>query len=59
MTNFVMFIRRLIDAFRHVRTGGKTTRRRATARAIRPAERCPACRQPVPHSPHWEDHLEH
>lgn len=61
MKNFlhhvVEFIRRLVDAFRHVRSGGKTTRRAAVRRATAPPRRCAECRQPVPHSDDWRDHL--
>lgn len=53
----VEFISRLIDAFRHVRTGGRTTRTRAVRRASAPPRRCPECRQAVQHSPDWRDHL--
>ena len=54
----ILFIRRLIDAFRHVKTGGKSTERRARARAAAPPQRCPECGQEVLHSPDWRDHLE-
>lgn len=53
----IVAIRTWLDAFRHVQTGGKTTRTRAVRRATRPPDRCPSCRQPVPHSPDWQDHL--
>lgn len=59
MTKLVMFLQRLIEAFRHVRSGGRTTRRRARARAAAPPPRCRACKQPVPHSADWRDHLDH
>lgn len=53
----VDFFRRLIDAFRHVRSGGQTTARRAQRRAAAPPRRCSACHQPVQHSADWQDHL--
>ena len=46
MHRFIEFIRRLIDAFRHVRSGGKTTKARAQRRVARPAS-CPTCHQPT------------
>lgn len=55
----IEFIRRFVAAVQHVRTGGQTTRRRAVRRAVRPPRLCPECRQPVPHSPDWRDHLDH
>lgn len=54
---FLLFVQRLLEAFRHVRTGGATTRRTAVRRAARPARRCTECRQPVPHSDDWRDHI--
>lgn len=51
-------IQRFLDALRHVRTGGATTRRRAVRRAEAPPQKCPSCHQPVKHSPDWRDHLE-
>lgn len=56
---FLHFIQRLLEAFRHVRSGGKTTRRRARARAAAPPAKCPTCRQPVQHSQDWRDHIDH
>ncbi|MDN5929503.1 MAG: hypothetical protein L0I24_00295 [Pseudonocardia sp.] len=53
----VEFFRRLFTAIQHVRTGGQTTRRRAVRRATRPPQRCTECRQEVPHSSDWRDHL--
>jgi hypothetical protein len=53
----VVAIRRWGDAFRHVRSGGRTTRVRAIRRASAPPRRCTQCNQPIPHSRHWEDHL--
>lgn len=55
--HIVEFIRRLLDAVRHVRTGGKTTRVRAQRKASAPSARCASCHQPVPHSDDWRDHL--
>ncbi|WP_219413943.1 hypothetical protein [Pseudonocardia nigra] len=55
----IEFIRELFDAFRHVRSGGRTTVRRARRRASAPPRRCPECRQRVEHSPDWRDHLGH
>lgn len=57
MTAIVEFLRKLAAAVNHVRTGGKTTRTRARTRAAAPPAKCPRCRQPVPHSPDWRDHL--
>lgn len=54
----IQFIRRLVDAVQHVRTGGRTTRARAVRRATAPPYRCTECRQPVLHSPDWRDHLD-
>lgn len=54
---FLLFLQRLFEAFRHVRTGGATTRQTAVRRATRPARRCDTCRQPVPHSDDWRDHI--
>jgi hypothetical protein len=51
------FLRRLVSAIRHVRTGGASTQRRAQKRASRPGM-CSACRQPIPQSDDWRDHLE-
>jgi hypothetical protein len=56
-SSLLMSLLRLVEAFRHVRSKGQTTRRRAVARAARPPDRCPTCRQDVPHSPDWRDHV--
>lgn len=58
LRSLVEFLRRLFAAIQHVRTGGRTTRRRAVRRASAPLRRCSACHQPVPHSEDWRDHLE-
>ena len=57
MTFLHRFIRRLIDAIRHVRTGGRTTVTRARARAAAPPRPCRCCGQAVHHSADWRDHL--
>jgi sugar (pentulose or hexulose) kinase len=49
-------LRRLVQAVRHVGTGGQTTRTAAVRRAARPV-RCSACHQPIPQSDDWRDHL--
>lgn len=54
---FIQWVQRLVEAFRHVRSGGQTTRTRAVRRAARPPRRCTECHQPVPHSADWRDHL--
>lgn len=54
----VEFVRRLVAAIRHVRSGGQTTVRRAHRRAAAPARRCSACHQPIEHSQDWRDHLD-
>lgn len=54
---FIEFIRRIVEAVRHVRTGGRSTRARARARAAAPPRRCGCCGQPVQHSPDYRDHL--
>lgn len=46
---FIEFLRRIFLAFQHVRTGGKSTRRRARRIASQPPRRCPTCRQVVGH----------
>lgn len=56
---FLQFIRRLIEAVRHVRSGGQSTRTAAVRRSARPVRRCESCRQQVPHSTDWRDHLDH
>ena len=53
----VAAIRLWLAAIRHVATGGATTRRRAMKRATSPPARCPTCRQPIPHSGDWRDHV--
>lgn len=50
-------LRQLVDAVRHVGTGGASTRRRAVRRAEAPPAKCPRCHQPVKHSPDWRDHI--
>lgn len=55
--NLVDFIRRFVEAVRHVCSGGQTTRRTAVRRANRPPERCETCRQPVRQSDDWRDHI--
>lgn len=50
-------LRRLVVAIRHVRTGGASTRTQARTRAQAPPRRCSACRQPIPHSDDWRDHI--
>ena len=52
-----VFSRDLARAFRHVATGGASTRARAQRRAARPPMRCSTCRQPLPQSTDWRDHL--
>lgn len=59
MARILEFLRKLFDAFRHVRTGGQTTRTRARRRAARPPRRCETCHQPVHHSADYRDHLDH
>jgi hypothetical protein len=54
----IEFFRRLIEAFRHVRTGGASTRVAATRRARRAPGRCSTCHQPIQHSQDWRDHLD-
>lgn len=53
----ITFIRRIADAVRHVRTGGRSTRTRARARAAAPPRRCRCCHQEVHHSSDWRDHI--
>lgn len=53
----IEFLRRLIEAWRHVRSGGRTTRTTATKRATAPPRRCTECRQIVPRSTDWRDHI--
>ncbi len=57
MHRLIEFFRNLLDAIRHVRTGGQATRTRATRHAARPARRCGECGQKVQHSPDWRDHV--
>lgn len=59
MEQFRQFVLRIIDAFKHVRSGGRTTRTRAVRKAAAPPAKCPTCRREVPHSPDWRDHLNH
>ncbi len=54
---FLQFIRRLIEAVKHVRSGGQTTVRKARRRATAPPRRCEKCHQPVQHSDDYRDHL--
>jgi hypothetical protein len=53
----INLLRRLIASFRHVRSGGASTRRKAARRAALPPRKCPTCRQPVPHSHDYRDHV--
>jgi hypothetical protein len=53
----VAAVRALIDALRHVRTGGAATRRRAVRQAEAPPKPCPTCKRPMEHSSDWRDHL--
>lgn len=53
----VRLIQRIVAAFQHVRTGGRTTRTRAVRKAEAPPKRCPTCGQEVPHSADWRDHI--
>lgn len=55
----VEFIRRLVAAVRHVRTGGASTRTAARKRADRPPRVCRECHQPIEQSRDWRDHLGH
>lgn len=55
----VMFFRRLLDAIRHVRTGGQSTRSRARSRAAAPPRPCTTCGQAVKTSDDWRDHIDH
>jgi hypothetical protein len=55
--SLVALIARWIEAYRHVRSGGRTTRTAAVRKATAPPRRCPTCRQPMPHSADWRDHL--
>ena len=50
----IEFLRKLFDAFRHVFTGGKSTKRRAQRRAARPPAKCPTCHQPT-RPRRWEE----
>ncbi|MGE3414097.1 MAG: hypothetical protein AB7L91_17970 [Dehalococcoidia bacterium] len=54
----IEFLRRFVDAVRHVRSGGRTTRARAVRRAAAPPRRCACCGGPVNHSADWRDHLD-
>lgn len=53
----IAFLVRLFEAFRHVRTGGRTTRTKAVRKTAAPPPRCPTCRQPIPRSADWRDHI--
>lgn len=53
----IEFIRSLVRAIRHVRTGGQSTVQTARRRAAQPARRCSQCHQPVRHSADYRDHL--
>jgi len=53
----VDFLRRLIASFRHVRSDGANTRRKAARRAAQPPRKCPTCRQPVSHSHDYRHHV--
>lgn len=55
----VEFVRQLVDAIRHVASGGQTTKRRAGRAASKPPRRCTQCHQPVWHSDDWRDHINH
>lgn len=55
----VRWVRRLVAAFRHVRSGGQTTRTSARREADRPPRVCRECHQPIEHSRDWRDHLGH
>lgn len=59
MHKILGFIRHLIQAIRHVRSAGQTTRARAVRGSERPARLCRECRQPIEHSRDWRDHLSH
>lgn len=50
MQSFIEFIRRMIAAFQHVKTGGKSTKTRARRIASRPPRKCHACGQTVQHN---------
>lgn len=53
----LVLLQRLLEAFRHVRTGGASTRTRARRRAAAPPRKCPTCRRPLPHSTDYHHHL--
>lgn len=53
----VLFFTALLDAIRHVRSGGQTTRTRARTRAAAPGPPCRSCGQPTKNSTDWHDHL--
>lgn len=55
----VEFVKRLVAAIKHVRTGGATTRTAARRRAARPPTVCRTCHRPLEHSADWRDHLGH
>jgi hypothetical protein len=53
----VAAVRALLTAIEHVWTRGAKARARATRKAASPPAKCPTCRQPVPHSLDWHNHL--
>ena len=53
----LVFLQRLLEAIRHVRTGGASTRARARRRAAAPPKKCRTCGQRLPHSSDYRDHL--
>jgi hypothetical protein len=54
---FMEFIRRLIEAFRHVRSGGRTTKRTGSGppRTGRPTRWCDECQRFGPAHDHEDD----
>lgn len=50
MMAFLKWLQKILAAFQHVRTGGKSTRTRARRIATRPPRRCHACGQEMKHS---------
>lgn len=53
---FIAWWQQLMSAFRHVITKGASTKRRAVRKAQAEPEKCPTCRQPIPHSAEWQHH---
>ena len=53
----LVFLQRLLEAIRHVRTGGASTRAVARRRAAAPPKKCRTCGQRIPHSADYRDHL--